>query len=438
MKNTKISRRSFLLGLAACSAAGVLTACSGSSEPASSASTAPEPPASSAASEVTAAPFLTVEDFPALDGSTACIPLMAQMLADTTGMDLEEAQSIISVSTTAYAWESFGLYNTDTKMLVVYEAPDSVKEELEAANVQLEQKPIGVDALVFIVNEDNPVTDLTQQQLRDIYAGKITNWKDVGGQDLDIVAFQRRSDSGSQTLFQKLLIQGGELMDPPTELAPTAMGELVDSLAAYNNSANAIGFSVYYYIDQMYSQPGLRLLSVDGVMPSNDTLADGSYPLCNDFYAVIRPDAKTKATYNGADSSYTKNYLAFDAYDNYASALQAAGLTYSYALTITVPVRQSGDVKAIAGTDDQSADFDGLAPHKYSERTAEVIDEEVLGLVETAHTEAWNIINDNRDVLDELVRQLLVKETLNEKELAAIFANSAREIGASGRNVPSA
>ena len=84
MKNTKISRRSFLLGLAACSAAGVLTACSGSSEPASSASTAPEPPASSAASEVTAAPFLTVEDFPALDGSTACIPLMAQMLADTT------------------------------------------------------------------------------------------------------------------------------------------------------------------------------------------------------------------------------------------------------------------------------------------------------------------------------------------------------------------
>ena len=251
MKNTKISRRSFLLGLAACSAAGVLTACSGSSEPASSASTAPEPPASSAASEVTAAPFLTVEDFPALDGSTACIPLMAQMLADTTGMDLEEAQSIISVSTTAYAWESFGLYNTDTKMLVVYEAPDSVKEELEAANVQLEQKPIGVDALVFIVNEDNPVQSLTRQQL----------------------------------------IQGGELMDPPTELAPTAMGELVDSLAAYNNSANAIGFSVYYYIDQMYSQPGLRLLSVDGVMPSNDTLADGSYPLCNDFYAVIRPDA---------------------------------------------------------------------------------------------------------------------------------------------------
>ena len=294
MKNAKISRRSFLLGLAACSAAGVLTACKGTDAPSgSTASSVVEQPASSAASSAVqqAAPFLTVEDFPPLDGSTACIPLMAQMLADTTGMDLEEARSSITVSTTAYAWENFGLYDTTTRMLVVYEAPDYVKEELQEANVELEQKPIGVDALVFIVNEDNPVQALTRQQLRDIYAGKITNWKDVGGKDQEIVAFQRGEDSGSQTLFKNLLIQGGELMPPPSELAPAAMGELVDSIADYNNSANAIGFSVYYYIDQMYSKPGLRLLAVDDVAPSNDTLADGSYPLCNDFYAVIHPDA---------------------------------------------------------------------------------------------------------------------------------------------------
>ena len=63
------------------------------------------------------------------------------------------------------------------------------------------------------------VQALSQQQLRDIYAGKITNWKDVGGKDQEIVAFQRGEDSGSQTLFKKLLIQGGELMTPPSELA---------------------------------------------------------------------------------------------------------------------------------------------------------------------------------------------------------------------------
>ena len=72
--------------------------------------------------------------------------------------------------------------------------------------------------------------------------------------------------------------------------------------------------------------------------------------------------------------------------------------------------------------DDQITVMDGLQPRKYSDRTAEVIDDEVLKLVETAHTEAWTIINENRDILDELVRQLLVKETLNEKELAEIFA----------------
>ena len=260
---------------------------------------------------------MTVDEFPPLDGSTACIPLMAQILADTTGMDLEEARSSITVSTTAYAWENFGLYDTTTRMLVVYEAPDYVKEELQEANVELEQKPIGVDALVFIVNEDNPVQALTRQQLRDIYAGKITNWKDVGGKDQAIVAFQRGEDSGSQTLFKKLLIQGGELMPPPSELAPAAMGELVDSIADYNNSANAIGFSVYYYIDQMYSKPGLRLLAVDGVTPSNDTLADGSYPLCNDFYAVIHPDA-------AADSPERRLYDWLDTTDGIA-CIQKAG-----------------------------------------------------------------------------------------------------------------
>ena len=254
-------------------------------------------PAASVPDPDTPVPFLTEDEFPRLDGSTACIPLMAQMKADVTGMDLLEAQTGITVSTTAYAWENFGLWSRSdsedygAQLLIVYEAPEYVKEELAEAGAKLEQKAIGRDALVFIVNEDNPVQSLTLQQLKDIYAGTITNWKDVGGKDQEIIAFQRRADSGSQTLFQKLLIQDGPLMEAPTELAPTAMGELVDSIAEYNNSANAIGFSVYYYIDQMYSKPGLRLLAVDGVTPSNETIADQSYPLCNEFYAAILQDS---------------------------------------------------------------------------------------------------------------------------------------------------
>ena len=289
-----ISRRSFLRVMGLGFGAAMLTACN-----TGTADSPADSPAASVPDADTPVPFLTEDEFPRLDGSTACIPLMAQMKADVTGMDLLEAQTSITVSTTAYAWENFGLWSRSdsedygAQLLIVYESPEYVKEELAEADAKLEQKAIGRDALVFIVNEENPVQSLTQQQLRDIYAGRITNWKDVGGADSPIVAFQRGVDSGSQTLFKKLLIDkgDGQLMAAPTELAPADMGGLVDSIAEYNNSANAIGFSVYYYIDQMYSKPGLRLLAVDGVTPGNDTIADESYPLCNEFYAVVHADA---------------------------------------------------------------------------------------------------------------------------------------------------
>lgn len=281
-----ISRRSFLRVLALSGAAGLLNACAAPAQIPADPKPEPEqyPPIE---------PFLSEEEFPVIDGSTACIPLMAQMLSDSTGMELETAQSCIhSVSTTAYAWMRMGVWGDDAcRILVVYEAPEYVQEELAASDIILEQKPIGRDALVFIVNENNPVKSLTRQQLLDIYAGKITNWKEVGGEDAEIIPFQRSEDSGSQTLFRKLLIQDHPLMEAPTELAPAEMGGLIDAVAEYNNSANAIGFSVYYYVDQMVNKPGLRLLAVDDVLPSNESIADESYPLCNEFFAVIRADA---------------------------------------------------------------------------------------------------------------------------------------------------
>ena len=283
-RTLSISRRSFLAALGLGTASALLAGCAG---PAGSSASSGS--ASSQADAPAVEPFLTPEEFPGVDGSTACVPLIAQIIADTTGTPLTEAQSAVNVSTTAYAWENMGVYDSEAvQLLIVYEAPDYVKEEISEAGAQLDQKAIGRDALVFIVNEDNPVQSLTLDQLRDIYAGRITNWKELGGDDAPIVAFQRGEDSGSQTLFRNLLIGDGDLMAAPTELAPASMGGLVDSIASYNNSANAIGFSVYYYIDQMYSQPGLRLLSVEDVTPSYDTIASQEYPLCNDFYAVVR------------------------------------------------------------------------------------------------------------------------------------------------------
>ena len=151
-------------------------------------------------------------------------------------------------------------------------------------------QPITRDALVFLVNADNPVTSLSQEEAVGIYSGEITNWSEVGGEDRPIVAYQRVEASGSQVMMRAQVMKDVEMMDAPTELRPSEMGELIDRVASYKNTANAIGYSVYYYAHNMYAQDGVRLLAIDGVQPSNETIASGEYPYCQDVYAVIRAD----------------------------------------------------------------------------------------------------------------------------------------------------
>ncbi len=263
-------------------------------------------------SDTSAPPLMSLSEYPTVDGSTATMPLMAAVLGKVCGIDAEQAESLVYASKTSQSW--LALSNGDADLLLVYEAPESTKEQL-AAGPELEVTAIGRDALVFIVNEQNPVKSLTQDQLRDIYTGTVTNWAEIGGTDQSIVAFQPDETSGSQTLFENLLVGDRDLSltDPPTELRPGMMGALVDGLASYNNEGNAIGYSVYYYISEMYAKPGLKLIGVDGVQPEYDTIADSSYPLCNEFYVAIRADepedSPTRQLYNWICSEAGKQTL---------------------------------------------------------------------------------------------------------------------------------
>lgn len=234
---------------------------------------------------------LSLEDYPVMDGSTANLPMMAEIMSEVCGISLGEAEDLTKCSKTSSAWMNITQGMAD--ILLVYEADESTKAEMEASGVALEITPIGRDALVFIENESNPVKNLTQQQLIDIYTGKVTNWKEVGGEDQEIVAYQRRQTSGSQSLFMKLLMKEVQPMEAPQELRPTEMDMLIDQLASYNNAGNALGYSVYYYANYMYAKPGLQVIAVDGVAPSDETIADGSYPLLNEYYVVIRADEST-------------------------------------------------------------------------------------------------------------------------------------------------
>ena len=202
---------------------------------------------------------------------------MAAVLSRLTGLPQEDAEALTSCTTTPYAYEA--LINGVADLLLVYEPAEETKQKIEESGVALEMIPIGRDALVFIVNEQNPISGLTTEELQNIYTGKVSNWSELGGEDAEIVAFQRVSASGSQALFLKLLMAGLTPMEAPTELAPAEMGELIERLAEYNNAGNALGYSVFYYASYMYEKPGLKFLAVDGVTPTDETIADGSYPL---------------------------------------------------------------------------------------------------------------------------------------------------------------
>lgn len=230
------------------------------------------------------------KNYPRVDGSTANMPMMAEIRSAYLKEDKTESENNVKVTTTDYAWRNLIEGNND--LLLVYEPSAETKEIIKNSGVKLKIVPIGVDALVFINNELNPIDNLSTDDLIRIYTGKATNWIAFNGFNKPIEAFQRPLNSGSQTLFLNLLMNGKEPTDAPKSYRPQGMDDLIEVLAKYNNSANAIGYSVYYYAKKMYAVPGLRLISVNGIEPNDNTIANGTYPFLNEYYLVIREDTK--------------------------------------------------------------------------------------------------------------------------------------------------
>ena len=229
-------------------------------------------------------PIFTLEDLPRIDGSTANIPLGELLVRRVTGCGEAQAERKVDFSKTTQAYQNLVCGSAD--FLLVYEGDPYDNPE----NVQLERHVIGSDALVFLTGRQNPVESLTGQQIIDIYQGKATNWSKVGGQDAEIVAYQRNEDSGSQNLMEKLVMKDLPMMEAPQELYIAEMGGLISAVAEYQAGKGSLGYSVYYYAQNMYQDPDVKLLAVDGVAPNNASIADGSYPYTNAFYAVIRAD----------------------------------------------------------------------------------------------------------------------------------------------------
>ncbi len=228
------------------------------------------------------------EDYPIVDGSTATIPLSEAVYKLATGASDEEAAEAIVHTKTSNSY--YRLVNREVDLLIVYEPSEEVVGYMEENGYNLNIKPIGKDALVFMANASNPVESLTHDQLVQIYSGQINSWKDVGGSDMELLAFQRPVNSGSQTLMQKLVMKEKAMAEGPSVQYYAEMGDILEAMADYSNEGNTLGYSVFYYAKNMYQMPELKFMKVNGIEPSLETIYDSSYPYINEFYAVIRED----------------------------------------------------------------------------------------------------------------------------------------------------
>lgn len=235
----------------------------------------------------------TRDNLPRLDGSTSTAPLAEAVCSVLLGESRENTADLVQFNKTTSAY--YNLMDGAADLLIVGEPNEDVLAQKEERGFRWEQQPFATDAFVFVVNADNPVDSITVDQARRIYTGEITNWKELGGEDREIIPLQRNPEAGSQALMEKLVMQGTPMMDAPTDYIVASMGGLMEAVKGYDGSPGAIGYSVYYYAEEMEMAQGLKLLALDGVTPCPDTIRSEEYPLINPKYVVIPADAAEDA-----------------------------------------------------------------------------------------------------------------------------------------------
>ena len=160
---------------------------------------------------------------------------------------------------------------------------------------------IARDAIAVIVNPNNPVNELTLQQISDIYSGKYTNWNEVGGEDRPIVRLSRETNSGTHVYFLETVLRLGSkedktLFSTNTLLLPSSEG----IISEVRDNPNAIGYDGLGYVPK-----DLKMIAIakeaggEYVLPSIDTVNDKTYAIARDLYMYT----------NGEPAGVVKDYL---------------------------------------------------------------------------------------------------------------------------------
>ena len=223
------------------------------------------------------------ENLPRIDGAAALFPVYSAFVNAVYPNTTKLHDGIFEYNNTPDGYRLLAEKETDI-FIGVYPS-DEQRAYAEENQTTFEYTPIGTEAFVFFVHKDNPITNLTTEQIKDIYSGKITNWKDVGGKNEKIAAFQRNEGSGSQSMLKRFM-GDTPITDAPTEMVNDLMAGIIEQVADYKSKTNSIGFSFRYYVEGIIKNPDIKMISIDGAAPTSENIRNGSYPILTPIYAV--------------------------------------------------------------------------------------------------------------------------------------------------------
>lgn len=228
------------------------------------------------------------ENLPILDGAAALVPVYAAII-DSVYPEGSVTYEGGSFSDDNFYGENFAsdskmqykntvrgykaIVDGETDILFCAAPSEEQKQYAKDQGVELVYVPVGLEAFVFFVNENNPVDDLTADEIRGIYSGKYKNWAELGGANRIINPVSRLEGSGSQSAMEKF------------------MGECeIGKKSVFAVAGASIGFSFRYYMDGIVDNQNVKMISMNGVYPSAENIRNGSYPVIAQFYAIYRKD----------------------------------------------------------------------------------------------------------------------------------------------------
>lgn len=160
--------------------------------------------------------------------------------------------------------------------------------QFEELGIGVKSVPVGIDALAIITNPANNIKKITQQQLIDIFTGKITNWIDLGGENIPIEVFIRDETSGSHDFFKTSAL-GGQPYSPNAKIVASST-ETIKEVSKYPGSISFVGF--YYINNEKYPVKALNVSynNKPFVLPTKENAKNRNYPITRSLYLCYRQD----------------------------------------------------------------------------------------------------------------------------------------------------